>query len=264
MNYGYIYKSTHVPSGRFYIGQKKCLKSGRVDESYWGSGTIWKNILKKYPRSEFSREILAFAENAEVLNKLEEVYIGDLFETEDMCVNLKSGGNQFIFSEDVKNRIAIANSGKNNGMYGKKHSKETRAKIAQRQLGVEESEETKIKLSSMRKGKDNNMYGVHRYGKDNPMYGRKHTDEVKKRISECNSGEKSWMYGKHISEKLKRSIVLSNSKKILCIETGVIYESAMEAEKQTGTNSNSISHHLRGKYKTAGGFHWSFVGNKNK
>jgi len=39
-------------------------------------------------------------------------------------------------------------------------------------------------------GEDNGMYGVHRYGKDNPFYGRKHTKQTKQKIREVNTGRK--------------------------------------------------------------------------
>ena len=264
MSYGYIYKVTHEPSGRFYIGQRVCRKGGKIDESYWGSGAVWKKILKKYPLAEFTREVLAFADNPEVLNQLEEVYVGDLFETDTNCVNLKSGGDQFIFSDDVKKRISVANTGEKNGMYGKKHSEETKKKIAQKHTGMRASDATKQKLSEMRKGKRNPMYGTHRFGKENPMYGKKQTDEVKQRISECNTGEKNGMYGKQMSEKAKREIGLKNGKPVMCVETGVVYSSAREAERCTGVRNASISLNISGKYKSAGGFRWVFVPKKKE
>ena len=48
-------------------------------------------------------------------------------------------------------------------------------------------------------------------------------------------------------------------KKVLCVETGIIYKSINEAERQTGINQSSISKACRGKLKTAGGYHWEFV-----
>ena len=48
-------------------------------------------------------------------------------------------------------------------------------------------------------------------------------------------------------------------KKVLCVETGIIYKSINEAERQTGINQSSISKACRGKLKTASGYHWKFV-----
>jgi hypothetical protein len=257
--YGYVYKVVHVPTGRYYIGQRICNKTGKVDTSYWGSGIRWKNILKKYPREEFQRIILEFADSAEHLNLLEKTHLSNLFEIDAKCMNLQSGGDQIVFSEETKRKMSESNKGENNGMFGKQHSQETREKIKNRQLGVKESEETKQKLSAMRQGVNNSMYGTHRCGEENPMFGKNRTDAVKQRISECNLGEKNGMYGKKMSESAKRTIGLKHAKKIMCVETGVIYESAREASRLLGVNSESISQHLHGKFKTAGGFHWVFV-----
>lgn len=51
------------------------------------------------------------------------------------------------------------------------------------------------------------------------------------------------------------------AKPVLCIETGVIYESASAAARATGVDHSSISRVARGapRYKTAGGFHWEYV-----
>ena len=40
-------------------------------------------------------------------------------------------------------------------------------------------------------GKNNPMYGVHRYGKENPFYGKKHTQEFKDYIGNINRGRKA-------------------------------------------------------------------------
>lgn len=48
-------------------------------------------------------------------------------------------------------------------------------------------------------------------------------------------------------------------KKVLCVETGIIYKSVNEAERQTGINQSSISKACCGKLKTAGGYCWKFV-----
>lgn len=46
---------------------------------------------------------------------------------------------------------------------------------------------------------------------------------------------------------------------VLCVETGVVYPSTREAERQTGVCQSHISKSLNGKLKTAGGFHWRKV-----
>lgn len=47
-------------------------------------------------------------------------------------------------------------------------------------------------------------------------------------------------------------------KKIVCIETGKIYNGLIEAEEILQISSKQISKCLRGKNKTAGGLHWKY------
>ena len=51
----------------------------------------------------------------------------------------------------------------------------------------------------------------------------------------------------------------SKSKLVRCIETGIVYYGAREAERQTGINQSSISKCCKGKQKTAMGYHWEYV-----
>lgn len=50
----------------------------------------------------------------------------------------------------------------------------------------------------------------------------------------------------------------SSDKKVICIETNIIYDSITKASKSTNIHSSSISNVCHGKRKTAGGFHWRF------
>jgi hypothetical protein len=89
-----------------------------------------------------------------------------------------------------KNREANrkANSGKNNPMYGKKHSKITKQKISKALMGIPLSEERKKKISNAIKGRIS------------PMKGRKHSEETKQKMKESRKkqvGENSpfWQGG---------------------------------------------------------------------
>lgn len=53
----------------------------------------------------------------------------------------------------------------------------------------------------------------------------------------------------------------SNSKKIRCIETGVVFDSYYQAVKWLGKKATSISSLVRGtrNYGKAFGYHWEFI-----
>lgn len=50
----------------------------------------------------------------------------------------------------------------------------------------------------------------------------------------------------------------SSDKRVVCIETGKIYNSITIASKDTNINDGSISKVCHNKRKTAGGYHWRF------
>lgn len=66
-------------------------------------------------------------------------------------------------------------------------------------------------------------------------------------LDNCNYGTRN----DKISEKM--------SVKVLCVETGIIYESGRQASEITGTSRSGISNCLRGKRKRAGGYHWKEI-----
>lgn len=59
---------------------------------------------------------------------------------------------------------------------------------------------------------------------------------------------------KKASEKKKR--------KVLCVETGIIYESLKEATSQNGISNSLLSMCCTGKREMAGGFHWKYLEEK--
>ena len=104
--------------------------------------------------------------------------------------------------------------------------------------GLSPSEETRKKMSKSRMGENNGMYGVHRYGEDNPFYGRQHTEEAKEKISEANSGENN-----------------PNARKVICLTTMKIFNTLDEgADFYNIASGTSISACCKNKkrYKSSG------------
>lgn len=77
------------------------------------------------------------------------------------------------------------------------------------------------------------------------MKGKKLSEETKRKISEAKKG-------KFINRE-------DQSKKVLCVETGEIFDSIMDAYRKTGIGHSNISAACLGRYKTSGGYHWAFV-----
>ena len=119
------------------------------------------------------------------------------------------------------------------------------------------SEETRKKMSECRKGEKA------------PWYGKKLTEEAKQKMSEAHKGKPGYWTGKKrdaetlrkISEARKGKYSGANSKqskKIICVETGVIYDSIGECSRITNINRTGIVRALRGYAKSAGGYHWEY------
>lgn len=88
-----------------------------------------------------------------------------------------------------------------------------------------------------------------------------HTDE---RIKKKHSDDMRKLWSENREMFLKNREYLSGAKNpmaraVKCVELNQIFETARAAEKETGVSYKNISNVLRGKSKTAGGFHWEYV-----
>lgn len=150
--YGYIYKVIHLPTNRYYIGQSIYKGSEPSKDGYLGSGVAWRNILNSHPTKEFKKIILAFAKSQEELNKLEFVYIGDKYQSDPLCINRRSGGDQPGMSQETKDKISQASKGNISWARGP-HAKEIAKRISEHSKGKIISKEQRLKISQSRKGK---------------------------------------------------------------------------------------------------------------
>ena len=81
-----------------------------------------------------------------------------------------------------------------------------------------------------------------------------HSEETKRQISKTmkqkgiNIGNKNPNFG----------ISPTNAKKIICLETGIVYNSMMQAGKELGLDFRLISAVCRGKRHTTGGLHFMY------
>ncbi len=56
---------------------------------------------------------------------------------------------------------------------------------------------------------------------------------------------------------------IDRAKKVLCVETGKVYESIIEAARHIGACPSSITLACSGKQKTAKGYHWQYYTKSN-
>lgn len=65
-------------------------------------------------------------------------------------------------------------------------------------------------------------------------------------------------YNNNYGTRNQRS-ALSRSKQVLCVETGLLYTSLIEVQRQLGFAQPNISSACTGRYKTAYKYHWEYV-----
>lgn len=176
--YNYIYKITNQVNGKIYIGKHS---TDILNDGYMGSGKLIKRAIQKYGIKAFTKEYLAFCDTEDKLNWFEKFYIKK-YKARENGYNLTDGGDGGDtmsgkhLSEERKQKI----TGVKNGMYGKKHTSES-----------------KLKMSEAKKGKPSYWKGKHL------------SEETKQKMRDNHAdfkGEKHPMFGKHISEEHKEKL----------------------------------------------------------
>ena len=198
MKQHYIYLITNNVNGMKYIGKHY----GELDDTYLGSGKLLKQDILKYGKDNFTKSILHISNNDLENSEKEKQFIA-LYNavSNPLFYNIHeggSGGNTIAGytpeeKEALRRKLSEINRGKNNGMYGKHHTEETKAFLSywaefERDNSYYKSKEFKEKMSKLTSGSNNGMYG------------KKHSEESKQKMS-INSkgktaGEKNGMYGK--------------------------------------------------------------------
>ena len=93
--------------------------------------------------------------------------------------------------------------------------------------------EIRKKISESRKGKTS--------GSNNPMYGKTHSPEIRAKI-----GRRKYLTGKDHPA----------SRKVVCVETGEVFDTISDAKKSLNKNSN-ISRAIKNN-TLAAGYHWRY------
>lgn len=233
-----VYKHTNIIDGKVYIGitnkvtnlNKRWLNGKGYEHNSYFSAAI-----AKYGWENFHHEIIDEANTQEEINQKEKYWIA-YYQTTDRNkgYNLTQGGEGiwgFSHTEETKKKIGLANGKpvlclETGAIFNS-------ASEADRAIGATAG---CVSQAILHKG---TALGKH------------------------------WIYytGECLSKEARDSLIQSmdskqytvQRKKVLCVETNVIYNSVMEANRKTGINNRNIGSCCNGKRERAGGYHWQWV-----
>ena len=221
-----VYKHT-APNGKIYIGITADKPSHR-----WNNGNGYKanehfySAIQKYGWDNFKHEILFDGlTKSEAAQKEIELINQSKSNDRDFGYNISIGGEASAsgshHTEETKKKMSEARSGENCYWYGKRRSAETIEKISKAKQGHKMHINTRQAL----------LYAVNHQ-----------SAETRHKISESLAGN-----------------TRAAKFKVLCVETGVIYDSISDASRKTKIIRSSIGRACNKNQIKAGGFHWEFV-----
>jgi hypothetical protein len=200
-NIPFTYLLKHIPTNKYYYGVrfKKGCHPNDLWTKYFTSSKKVKGLIKRYGKKSFIFEIRkTFKTSQEAINwenkilrRMKVIYRNDFLNLTnnksidpDYLSKIRRGKNNTFYgkkhSKESIAKIKLASSGKNNSMYGKPRTEEVKQKLRLANLGKKHTKESIKKMSIANSGKNNPMYG--KKGKLAPNYGNKYSEETKQKI----------------------------------------------------------------------------------
>jgi hypothetical protein len=193
----YLYKKTHNITGLKYLG-----KTTQNPFTYTGSGKYWKSHLKKHGKYITTEIIKECETNSEI--KYWGLYYSSLWN----IVNSDEWAN--LRPEDGDGGATVS---------GYKHTEETKKIISETHKG---KTLTKEHIENIRLGKIGKTWGNHSEESKQKIRNQKHTEDFKKQLSDSRKGSNNPMYGKKLSDETKQKISdsIRKRKSLKCLSLG--------------------------------------------
>lgn len=235
------------PSGKIYIGITSQKPERRWDNGNgYPNNKYFDNAIKKYGWNNFAHEILYEGLDKETAEHLE-IYLIAMYQAnnQEYGYNINNGGNhQGKLSKETRKKISESHKGKS---LSEEHRKALSMTLKNRDM----SEEHCKKISDSLKGRS--FSEEHRKNLSIARTGKKASEETRKKLSTIHKG-------RTFSEDQRKKIsdAQKHKKKVICIETGIIYNSISEASRTTSISLNKIVGVCKGRNKTTNGFTWRY------
>lgn len=89
LRYHYLYRITNTETEEYYIG---IHSTNDLDDGYFGSGKLLKNIIRELGKDKFKKEIIMFCKDRFELVDQESKYVNESVLKDKKCLNLIEGG----------------------------------------------------------------------------------------------------------------------------------------------------------------------------
>jgi len=225
----YVYKTTNIINGKFYIGKRKYRK--KDEKWYLGSGIYLNRAIKKYGIENFKKEIIEWCSSSEEVNNKERFWIAKLDAlNQKIAYNIAPGGDGGFLGEEVSKRIGLK-------LKGRKLPKEVCEKMSKAMKGKKKSKEH---IEKVRKA----------------LTGRKRTEKEIENMSKAALK----LYEEGFESPVQISIYQYD------LESGDFinsFKSCAEASKVTGFDRKAINNACLGITKKSSKFIWSRAKFKN-
>lgn len=217
----YIYKHTNKKNSKVYIGQTK-----NIENRWRGNGVTYKHSVKfynavlKYGFCGFEHEILMECQTQEDANYWEIYYIKE-YDSVNCGYNLTLGGCQYEISEELREKERILQS---------------KRKVI--------CIETQQRYRSCAEAK--RMFKIHSVSE--VCNGK-----------QCTAGGFHWAWLDEYElgiNPIRESGCGNNKRKVICLDTNIIYNSIEDAKIKTG--AKGLLRACNGKGMFAGGYRWAY------
>lgn len=229
-----VYCHTNNANGKKYIGI-----TSQKPESRWKNGDGYRynkhfyNAILKYGWDNFSHEILFSNLSASEASE-KEIFLIKALRTAEA----KYGYNQSFGGEYNKGGI----------------TEETRRKLSYASSHISEETREKHRKNLIERNKSSEFQEKRR--KAILAADERRAEEIREIFSHYWSQPRT--------DEWKRRIALARGKKVLCIESGEVFDSIKLAAISLGVHRSSINNVLNGRAVTAGGKHFLYVDGKNE
>lgn len=280
-----VYLITDNTNGKQYVGQTIYTAEQRFARHCMPSSfrcRLLSRAIKAHGAENFSVSVLEEVSSREALDERECYWIEHLNTMSPNGYNMIPGGTgKGEVCEETRARISASRKGKcvgeDNPFYGKKHTEESKRKMRENHVdmrgeknpnyGKHFSDEHRAKLSESKLGEKHYCWGKHLSPETRAKIsaanrGKRLSEESIRKMAETKRGRKlSPEHRAKLSASHKGLFAGAKNpqaKRVICIETGEVFETINDAACSVGVWPESMSRHLRGLSSCCGKLHWKY------